>query len=221
MKRIKPAYIIAAAVLIVAVGFIIVQSSTKNPGARSVEDDSVTVTIGAVETNATLFYQIKLLEGSDPEHEVQHVFETLADLPGVGDVSLDMQTLELAVTYDDAVIADPPIRERLLEAGYLVPSAEDAVPTEVAEDGSVQRIAVADDGTQFDPYLIRATPGVPIEIEFSPGTECRTVVKFPQIGVEQDISQGGTVALPALEPGEYQIACGGDAHEGALIVEEM
>ena len=78
---------------------------------------------------------------------------------------------------------------------------------------------VNDDGVQFDPYLILATAGVPIEIEFAPGTECRTIVKFPQIGIEQDISQGGTVALPALEPGEYQIACGDDGHEGALLVE--
>jgi hypothetical protein len=64
-----------------------------------------------------------------------------------------------------------------------------------------------------------AQAGIPIEIEYGPGVECREVVKFPGIGVVQDISEGGTVTLPALEPGEYQIACGGDAHEGTLIVE--
>ena len=83
----------------------------------------------------------------------------------------------------------------------------------------MQRVAVADTGMQFDPYLIRATAGVPIEFDFAPGQECRVIVKFPELGVEQDISQGGVVALPALDPGEYQIACGGDGNEGTLIVE--
>jgi hypothetical protein len=67
--------------------------------------------------------------------------------------------------------------------------------------------------------VIAARAGIPLEIEFAPGQECRTVVKFPEIGVEEEIGQGGTVSLPALEAGTYQIVCGGDGPEGTLLVE--
>ncbi len=219
MQRIKPPHIIVAIVLVVFAVLLVPQVLTDQPGARSVKGNVITETIGVVETNATTVYQVKLVEGLDPEHESQHMFEALAGLPGIGKASLDTQSLELTVAYDDAVIDDAPIRERLMDAGYIVPTRDDATPTELAKDGSVQRISITDDGVQFDPNLILARAGVPIEMEFSPGQECRVVVKFPQIGIEQNIAQGGTVTLPALEPGEYEITCGEDGHEGTVIVE--
>lgn len=219
MQRIKPQYIILGVVLVIAALLVIPQLLTYQPGERVVEENMVTETIGVVETNTTATYQVGLVEGSDPEHESDHMFESLADLPGVGTASLDTQTLELTVNYDDASVDEAAIKDRLLNAGYIVPTKDDAAPLEMADDGSVQRIAVADNGQRFDPYLMIAKAGVPIEIEFAPGTECRVAVKFPDIGVAQDIAQGGVVALPALEPGDYQIACSGDGHEGTLIVE--
>ena len=38
-------------------------------------------------------------------------------------------------------------------------------------------------------------------------------------GITEDISQGATVSLPAMEPGTYDILCGGDGSEGAIVVE--
>jgi len=219
MQRIKPPHIVIAVVLIVVGAFIIPQVIADQPGARSSDGSTITETIGVVETNATAVFPVSLTEGSGAEHESSHMFEALAGLPGVGKATLDTETLELAVSYNDTQISDGPIRARLLESGYVQPTLEDATPTELAADGSAQHISVTDDGTGFSPYLIRATAGVPITIEFGPGTECRVGVKFPDLGIEQDISQGGLVELPALESGEYQIACSGDGHEGTLIVE--
>jgi len=219
MQRIKPPHIVIAVVVIVVGAFIIPQVLADQPGARSSQGTTITETIGVVETNATAVFPVRLTEGAGAEHESSHMFEALAGLPGVGKATLDTETLELTVSYNDSQVSDGPIRTRLVESGYMQPTAEDATPTQLATDGSTQRIAVADDGTGFTPYLIRARAGVPIEIEFAPGTECRIGVKFPDLGIEQDISQGGLVELPALESGEYQIACSGDGHEGTLIVE--
>jgi hypothetical protein len=219
MKKIKPAYIVLGVVAVILAVVVLPRLFASQPGMTSVEGDVITETLGDVDTNASAVYEVTLLEGSDPEHESDHMFEALMGTPGVGEASLNMATLELTVAYDEEVVGDSVIREKLLLSGYVQASLEDAAPTEVAEDGSVQRIDVADTGVQFNPYLIRATAGVPIEFHFAPGQECRTIVKFPDLGVEQDISQGGVVVLEALEPGEYMIACGGDGAEGTLIVE--
>jgi hypothetical protein len=219
MQRIKPAYIVIAVVVLVAVGFVVANMVAEQPGERVVDEGTVTETIAVVETNSTAVFEVRLLEGADAEHESEHMFESLAELPGIGEASLDTQSLQFTVAYDDAAIDEDTIRTRLMDAGYLVPTRDDATPTELSTDGTLQTIAIEDNGARFEPYLILASAGVPIEIQFSPGSECRTTVKFPQVGVVQDISQGGTVALPALEPGQYQITCSGDAHEGAILVE--
>ena len=219
MKRIKPPHIILGVVLVALAVFVVPQFLSEQPGTRKVEGSVITETIDVVDTNASATYTIRSVEGSDLEHESTHMFESLAGLPGVGKASLDTQAYELTVTYHDAVIAESSIRDRLTASGYVAPTLDDATPTVLSEDGSSQRVSVDDLGDGFVPDVIHATAGIPIEMEFSPGTECRIVVKFPELGIEQDISEGGTVALPALEPGEYQIACSGDAQEGLLIVE--
>jgi hypothetical protein len=217
--KIKPAYVILGIVVVILAVLVLPRLFASQPGMASIEGDVISETIAEIDTNATAVYQVTLLEGSDAEHESEHMFEALAGVQGVGTASLDMETLELTVAYDEEAVGDSFIREQLLLTGYLVPSLDDATSTEVAEDGSVQRIDVADTGVQFDPFLISATAGIPIEFHFDPGQECRTVVKFPELGVQEDISQGGVVVLPALDPGEYMIACGGDGMEGTLVVE--
>lgn len=219
MKNIKPPHIIVAIVLIVVAAFSLPQIFTEQTGTVSVQGNTITKTIGVGDTNASAVFQVRLLEGSDPEHESAHIFEAIATLPGLGDAVLDMDTLQLTVDYDDAVIGDLFVRDMLVSSGYLVPTADDAIPMELAADGTVQRIAIGDNGVQFDPHLIRAEAGVPIEMEFAPGQECRVVVKLPALGVEQDIAQGGIVSLGSLEAGEYDILCSGDGYEGSLIVE--
>jgi copper chaperone CopZ len=77
--------------------------------------------VNAVETNASTSYQIRFTEGSDAEHEIQHIYETLSGVPGVGHISLDSRTLQLSVTYDDAAVDEGTIGQRLTTAGYVVP----------------------------------------------------------------------------------------------------
>ncbi len=217
--RFKPKHIVVLATLAIVVGFLIPLMFADQPGARSVQGNVITETIGAVETNAVATFQVRLIEGSDAQHESSHMFDAFKGMPGVGKASLDVTNLQLSVTYDDRTIAEPPIREALLGSGYLVPTAADAVPTELAEDRSLQCLAVDDTGDEFKPSLISAKAGIPIELKFAPGQDCRVLVKFPELGIEKDISKGATVSLPALKPGEYQIACSADGHEGTLLVE--
>jgi copper chaperone CopZ len=219
VMKMKPAHIILAAVLIVVAVLAVPRFLADAPGSKSTQGTVVTETIAVVDTNATVTYPMSMVEGNDAEHELGHVVEALTGIRGVGKASLDTQSLELTVLYDGAVIGDAPIQQALAGAGYIAPTTDAAAPTDVAEDGAVQRIAVGDDGTGFDPSVIAAKAGIPLEIEFAPGQECRTVVKFPEIGVEEEIGQGGTVKLPALEAGTYQIVCGGDGPEGTLLVE--
>jgi len=219
MPRIKPAHLVLVLIAIIFAVFALPQILADQPGARSTSGSLITETINVTETDSSATFTVKLQEsGAGAEHEADHIFESLAGIPGVGNATFDTESLQLTVAYDSATIAEEPIRQRLLAAGYVTPTVADATPMELAPDGSVQRIAVADDGG-FQPWLIRAQAGVPIEIDFAPGTECRVGVKFPELGVEQDISQGGTVQLPALEAGNYTIACSQDGNEGTLIVE--
>jgi hypothetical protein len=219
MKRMRPDRIVISVVVVVFLGFLFSQVVQDRPGTREQDGDVITETIGVVEPTTEAAFAIRLLEGSDAEHESTHVFEALAGLPGVGRASLDTSSLQLTVAYDDSLIDEAAIRSRLVDSGYIALTTEDATATEVSEDGTVQRIGITDTGDRFEPAFVLAQAGVPIEIEYGPGVECREIVKFPELGVSQDISEGGTVSLPALEPGEYQITCGGDAPEGVLIVE--
>jgi copper chaperone CopZ len=216
--KIKPVHIVLGfGVLLIAV-LALPQLLADAPGAKSTAGSVVTQTVAVIDTDATAAYPMSLLEGSDAEHELDHVVEALTGIPGVGKASLDTETLELTVAYDGSLIDDTVIRQALAGAGYVAASYGEVAAAELAEDGSVQRISVSDEGNGFDPRLIGAVSGVPIEIEFSPGQDCRVVVKFDALGVQQNIAEGGTVQLPALSPGEYDITCGGDGPEGTLLV---
>jgi plastocyanin len=219
MNSIKPKQIILAVVVVGLALLVVPQFTTERAGSRSVSSDVISQVISMDETNASADFQVKLLEGSDADHESTHIFEPLVGLPGVGKVALNAESLVLTVTFDDAVIEEDIIRGKLVEAGYLVATAADYTKTTLDEDGATQRIAISDDGAHFDPTLILAQAGIPIAMEFAPGKECRVAVKLPELGVEQDISKGGTVELPALDAGEYEIVCSLDGHEGVLVVE--
>lgn len=219
MSRLKPQHIILALVVLLFAVILIPLVTDDHPGRLSNGDGVITQTIAVLDTDATAAFDVRTQEGSDAEHESSHMFGSLVGLPGLGRVSLDIQGLKLAVTYDSSVIDEARIRARLLEAGYVVPNHEDATPTQVAPDGSVQRISITDSGDGFEPNLFLAKTDVPIVLEFGPGQDCRIAVAIPELGIEQDISAGGDLFLPALEPGEYQIVCSGDAQEALILVE--
>jgi copper chaperone CopZ len=219
MKRIKPPQIILAAVVVVLALLVVPQFVMERAGSRSVSADAISLVIGMGDTNSSADFQVKLLEGSDAEHESTHIFQPLVGVQGIGKAELNAESLVLTVTFDDAVIDEDTIRGKLVEAGYLVATAADYTKTMLDEDGATQRIAINDDGAHFDPTMILAQAGIPLTMEFAPGKECRVSVKLPELGVEQDISSGGTVELPALDAGEYEIVCSQDGHEGVLVVE--
>ncbi len=216
MKRMNPTYVVVIAAVAVVAAVALPKMFGDRVGARSQDGDRITETIALVDADALTTMDVQLLEG-DADHEADHIFGALYALEGVREATLDTAALELEVAFDSDVVDEGDIRARLIEVGYVTPTVEDATAMTVDEGEGVQRIRIEDVG-RFDPFLITAEPGLPIEIDFAPGTECRTRVSFPEIGVEADISRGAVVELPALEPGSYAILCGDGGYEAGIVV---
>ncbi len=92
------------------------------------------------------------------------------------------------------------------------------VQAEAAMAGAVQRITVDPSSGVFSPNVLVAKAGVPLQIQFKPGTGCLSSVRFDDQQVSQDISHGGVVQLPAMRPGEYPFACGMKMVFGKIVV---
>ena len=85
--------------------------------------------------------------------------------------------------------------------------------------GDIQTIDISADGS-FDPNIINATAGVPIEFRIGQGLGCMAEFSFPEFGVLEDLTQGGAVVqLAALQPGEYPFSCGMEMVFGTLVVQ--
>jgi len=96
-----------------------------------------------------------------------------------------------------------------------------AVEAATTVESDVQRIAVDTSAGSFNPNVIKAKAGVPIEIAFSqaPGG-CLSGVFFPDFNINEDLTAGGkTVQLPALEKGEYQFFCQMQMVSAKIVVE--
>lgn len=87
-----------------------------------------------------------------------------------------------------------------------------------AVDGSVQRITVDPASGVYDPNVIVAKAGVPLEVTFKPGSGCLAAVSFPTFSIRQDIQSGAVVKLPALKAGEYPFSCGMKMVFGKIVV---
>lgn len=218
--RLTPRHILLiTAVAVVAVAFGVTQAMTAGtPGSIERKGSAITRVLGTSTPGESAQFTVALLEGNDAAHESAHIFQSLESVPGLATATLDTETLALDVSFDPAVVRVSDIRTALVRSGYISMTAADATPAVVAEDGSVQRISVTDDHG-FDPSLITAKSGVPLEITFGPGTECRISIFIPALNISQDISQGGVVSLPALDPGTYEIQCSGAAAEASIIVQ--
>lgn len=87
----------------------------------------------------------------------------------------------------------------------------------VSADGE-QVIQVSAQGT-FEPDST-AKAGTPIRLEFDQGGGCTAAVKFDQLGIYEDLTDGGgVVKLPALDSGSYPLVCQSDMVMGTLVVE--
>jgi hypothetical protein len=97
-------------------------------------------------------------------------------------------------------------------------SAEEVVGVTTL-DGDVQYIDVGI-GQGYEPNVIQAQAGVPIEITFAQGSGCYAEVYFPDFNVFEDLTQGPvTISLPALDAGEYWWSCGMQMVFGKVVVE--
>lgn len=87
----------------------------------------------------------------------------------------------------------------------------------VSADGE-QVIQVSAQGT-FEPDAT-AQAGQPIRLEFGQGDGCTAAIKFDQLGIFEDLTDGGgVVKLPALDAGRYPLICQSDMEMGTLVVE--
>lgn len=86
-------------------------------------------------------------------------------------------------------------------------------------EGGVQRIAVDLSQGFYDPTVIEAKAGVPLEISFGQGGGCLASVLIPAFNVNEDLTRGGAVVkLPAMQPGEYEFSCGMRMVFGKIVV---
>lgn len=88
-------------------------------------------------------------------------------------------------------------------------------------EGDVQKLYIDTSAGSFNPNVIKAKAGVPLELTFSqaPGG-CMSGVMFPDFGISEDLTGGEkTVKLPALDAGEYQFFCQMQMVSAMLVVE--
>lgn len=99
------------------------------------------------------------------------------------------------------------------------PGSGVAVEGVTVVEGGVQRISV-DASAGFDPNVIRAQAGVPLEVTFSEGFGCMAQVMSRDLGFFEDLTTGPkTVRIPALSAGEYGFSCGMEMVFGTIVVE--
>ncbi len=85
--------------------------------------------------------------------------------------------------------------------------------------GGVQKVTIDLTTGRYSPNEITAKAGVPIELDFrGPASGCNGYVQSQDLGFSQDVSNGGTIRLPALKPGTYTWACGMNMYTGKIVV---
>ena len=104
-------------------------------------------------------------------------------------------------------------------AGGWALSSHSQTSQAVASSGA-QKLSVGVSLAGYDPAVVRAKAGLPIEITFGQGTGCMTSIQFPDLGIRQDLGQGpGVVKVAALQPGTYRFACSTNHRTGELVVQ--
>jgi len=215
--RLKPQHIVVALVLVV-MGVIAVVAVNSNPaGTKKTDGNILSQTISNAKGNATASFVIVLKEGGDPTHESEHIFQAVQST-GIESVSLDTQSLGLEVRYDDTVVTEPDIRQLLVAAGYLQPTAADVTQATISPDGKTQELTV-EVGEGLDPSLIGAKAGIPLSITFGPGTAHLSSISIAELGIEQDLAKGATIVIKEPKPGTYPILCAEQVADGTLIIE--
>ncbi len=197
--------------------FLVYQTVAETPGKRTQDGQIATKIISATKGDATAVFDITLGSDGDPAHEADHIFDSIQS-QAIDRASFDASTLQLEVQYDSASITEGDIRQMLAAAGYVALAASDGVAATVSADGKSQQLAVTP-GERLEPNLMTAKAGLPLTITFGAGSAHLASVKIESLGVELNIEQGGTLELPALQPGTYELLCAEGYADGTLLVE--
>lgn len=215
--KVRPLHLALLAVIVVA-GMAALATGGSQPGSQTIEGSVITKNVSAIEPDASASFKIRLQEGGDAEHESEHIFSTL-EHPSIARLKFDTATLLLTVHYDSAGTTEDVIRTQLVTTGYIERSVADAVPAELAADGSTQTLHLVP-GEALEPSFVRATAGVPLTITFSAGQGHLATVAIPDLGITQDITaEGSAIVIDAPVVGEYQLICAEGFADAVLVVE--
>ena len=217
--RLKPKHLIWGVGALMIAAVLVYQATSNPPGKRVQDGDLITQTISTVEPNATATFDITLQEGGDAVHEADHVFRSIDNMAAIASATFDTKTLKLEVRYDGSQITEAGVRQLLADAGYVSVTSADAVPATLSADGASQELLL-ETGDVLYPPLVSAKAGIPLTIVFGPGADHLASIRIVELGIEQDLSQGGaTVVIENPQPGTYEILCAKGYADGRLIVE--
>ena len=217
--RVKPKHLMWGVGALMIVAILVYQATSNPPGKRVQDGDLITQTISTVEPNATATFDITLQEGGDAAHEADHVFKSIDNMAAIASATFNTKTLALEVRYDSSQISEAGVRQLLASAGYVSITLADAVPATLAADGASQELSV-ETGDVLYPPVVSAKAGIPLKIAFGPGSGHLASIRIVELGIEQDLSQGGaTVVIQNPQPGTYEILCAKGYADGRLIVE--
>jgi plastocyanin len=88
-----------------------------------------------------------------------------------------------------------------------------------AQPSEIQRLSVAIGERGYEPSMLSAKTGTPIELTVAQGDGCAAGFLIPKLGVELDNSTGAaTKKLGVLKAGDYRFTCSMGMVEGVLRV---
>lgn len=216
--KLRPWHLLIAFAL-VAIAMTALVTGGSQPGSVATEGDTITKTVSRAEPNATVVFDLTLLEGGDAEHESTHIFQSLETAPGVATLVVDTRALTLTVAYDAAAVSEDALRQQLAATGYLKRSLADAVETQPAADGTGRTIHLVP-GQALEPSYFKTPAGVPLTITFSAGQGHLATVAIPALGITQDITaEGASLTIPAPVAGTYELVCAEGYADATLVVE--
>lgn len=119
-KRVQPQVVILLCVA-VALGFAaFALTSGETVGTTTTTNEHISRVLGDVKADATFSAPLTLSEG-DPAHESTHVFDSLANVPGVHVARIVLQGPIIEIEYASGTVDEATIRAALAAAGYIAP----------------------------------------------------------------------------------------------------
>ena len=97
--------------------------------------------------------------------------------------------------------------------------SNDPVAGKTTLSGGAQKVTIDLTTGSYSPNKITAKAGVPLELDFKgPASGCNGQVVSQDLGFQQDVSNGGTIRVAALQPGTYSFSCSMNMYTAQIIV---